>query len=272
MDDDVWEYSYSTDKDASGASSTGTMRYEFDGKKYTTTSTTTSKGGIAVSMMCSNEELLESMNMDQKTDEGTYKLETSCKDGSMISKATNVVDDYEKSGYSREELYTLAQNRCKNPNGTTGSQGGDSETGGTGSEIGSGSNYSGTYGQTSAPVCDFKESSDVWEYEINDPGTYTGIASTGSVRYEFDGDVYTMTKTTKSEGEWVEEICADSKELEYRNSELGDPESEWYKKQEASCEGNVLNQTELTRENYVDNGYTKKQVYENALANCQASY
>ena len=120
---------------------------------------------------------------------------------------------------------------------------------------------------SSTPVCDFKLDSDIWEYEIDDPGTLTGVVTKGTVRYEFDGDLYTKTENMRITGSYAERVCKNRSELIMLNSETGEPGSNMYRKSEASCEGNELIQKTVTVESVESEG-SKKDLFHGAVASC----
>ena len=108
LNDNVWEYSYSVGKDATGTSSKGTVRYEFKGKSLTKTTTTTSTGSL-IPTVCEN---YKAGDYEDEDEEGSFKMETTCKGNDMIIKSTDVTLDYEKSYATKEEILQSAKAQC----------------------------------------------------------------------------------------------------------------------------------------------------------------
>lgn len=107
---DAWEYNKSSE-DLTGNKSTGTVRYDFDGKNYTMVSTTKTTGKY-VAAMCS-DEVLESYNFEEDDPGyGSTKSVASCDDGVFTMKITTVVLNYEEQGFTKEILKETATSAC----------------------------------------------------------------------------------------------------------------------------------------------------------------
>ena len=109
LNNDVWEYSYATEKDASGTSAKGTVRYEFKGKDVTITDNSTKSGSLVKSVCPSMKK-----NDYEETDEfGSDKMETTCSGDDMIVKVTTVIRDYKENYATKEEMMQALTAQCK---------------------------------------------------------------------------------------------------------------------------------------------------------------
>jgi hypothetical protein len=110
LNNDVWEYSYDTGKDASGTSVKGTVRYEFKGKDVTITENST-KSGSLVKSICPT---LKEEDYEDSDELGSDKMETTCNGDEMIVKTTSVIRNYKENYASKEEMMQALTTQCKN--------------------------------------------------------------------------------------------------------------------------------------------------------------
>jgi hypothetical protein len=109
LNNDVWEYSYATGKDASGTSVKGTVRYEFKGKDVTITENST-KSGSLVKSICPTLKEDDSEDSDEL---GSEKTETTCSGDDMIVTVTTVHRNYKENYASKEEIMQALTAQCK---------------------------------------------------------------------------------------------------------------------------------------------------------------
>lgn len=109
LNNDVWEYSYDTGKDASGTSVKGTVRYEFKGKDVTITENST-KSGSLVKSICPT---LKEEDYEDSDELGSDKMETTCNGDEMIVKTTSVIRNYKENYASKEDMMQALTAQCK---------------------------------------------------------------------------------------------------------------------------------------------------------------
>lgn len=109
LNNDVWEYSYDTGKDASGTSVKGTVRYEFKGKDVTITDKSTRTGSL-VKSICPTLKEDDSEDSDEL---GSEKTETTCSGDDMIVTVTTVHRNYKEHYASKEDMMQALTAQCK---------------------------------------------------------------------------------------------------------------------------------------------------------------
>ena len=109
LNNDVWEYSYTVEKDASGTSAKGTVRYEFKGKDVTITDNST-KSGSLVKSVCPT---MKDGDYEETDEDGSQKIETTCKGDDMIVVTTTVIRDYKENYATKEEMMQALTAQCK---------------------------------------------------------------------------------------------------------------------------------------------------------------
>ena len=109
LNNDVWEYSYDTGKDASGTSVKGTVRYEFKGKDVTITDKSTRTGSL-VKSICPT---LKEEDYEDSDELGSDKMETTCNGDEMIVKTTSVIRNYKENYASKEEMMQALTTQCQ---------------------------------------------------------------------------------------------------------------------------------------------------------------
>ena len=109
LNNDVWEYSYATEKDASGTSAKGTVRYEFKGKDVTITDKSTKTGSL-VKSICPT---LQEEDYEDSDELGSEKMETKCSGDDMIVTVTTVHRNYKENYASKEEIMQALTAQCK---------------------------------------------------------------------------------------------------------------------------------------------------------------
>ena len=109
LNNDVWEYSYATGKDASGTSVKGTVRYEFKGKDVTITDKSTRTGSL-VKSICPT---LQEEDYEDSDELGSEKTETTCSGDDMIVTVTTVHRNYKENYASKEEIMQALTAQCK---------------------------------------------------------------------------------------------------------------------------------------------------------------
>lgn len=109
LNNDVWEYSYTVGKDASGTSAKGTVRYEFKGKDVTITDNSTKTGSL-VKSICPT---MKDEDYEETDEFGSDKMETTCEGEDMIVKVTTVIRDYKENYATKEEMLQALTTQCK---------------------------------------------------------------------------------------------------------------------------------------------------------------
>jgi hypothetical protein len=110
VNDNVWEYTFSTAKDATGTTTKGSVRYEFKDADLTVIRTTTSTGSLPKSVCPTTKQ---NDYVDEDDEYGSYKVETTCKGEDMISKSTEVIHNYEQNYDTKKNMLAAFKAQCQ---------------------------------------------------------------------------------------------------------------------------------------------------------------